>query len=115
MPIVRPCRFPGCPQRTADGYCEKHQHLRPQPWGSAHGTRRPNARQRGYTSEWTTRIQPAKLAADPLCEQCKRRGIVKLATEVDHITSLANGGTHDWANLQSLCHACHTAKTSRER
>ena len=36
------------------------------------------------------------------------------ATEVDHITNLAQGGTHHPDNLQSLCTPCHRAKTETE-
>lgn len=36
------------------------------------------------------------------------------ATEVDHITPKASGGTDDPANLQGICKACHRAKTQDE-
>ncbi|MBT3205587.1 MAG: hypothetical protein HOB14_00275 [Gammaproteobacteria bacterium] len=35
---------------------------------------------------------------------------------VDHIIEIKDGGSQlDERNLQSLCHACHNAKTSCER
>lgn len=37
------------------------------------------------------------------------------ASTVDHITPKAHGGTDDDINLQSLCWACHKAKTAKER
>jgi hypothetical protein len=38
------------------------------------------------------------------------------ASEVDHIVELADGGSfHDWANLRSLCHDHHKAKTLASR
>lgn len=49
-----------------------------------------------------------------LCVLCITTGRVSLATEVDHITGLAQGGTHDDDNLQSLCHDCHATKTARD-
>jgi hypothetical protein len=42
------------------------------------------------------------------------KGRLTPATEVDHIIALANGGTHDRSNLQSLCSACHINKTKQD-
>lgn len=97
----RPCRHPGCPRLTSGGYCMEHAQ------GSAR-TGRPSAHQRGYTSEWR-RIRRQVLDTFPLCRLCGAR-----ATEVDHITPLRLGGTHDLANLQPLCASCHRKKTSRQ-
>jgi 5-methylcytosine-specific restriction endonuclease McrA len=36
------------------------------------------------------------------------------AWELDHVVPLADGGTHELANLQTLCRPCHRAKTARE-
>jgi len=36
------------------------------------------------------------------------------ATEVDHIVPLAVGGDEDDSNLESLCAACHSRKTTRQ-
>lgn len=41
-----------------------------------------------------------------VCQRCRRAR----ATEVHHVVRLADGGTDDLANLQSLCHACHKAE-----
>lgn len=65
----------------------------------------------GSTRRWRT-TRAAKLDADPLCEwrRCRR-----LATEVDHIKPVSQGGDrYDWANLQSLCHPHHELKTLLE-
>lgn len=46
---------------------------------------------------------------------CKRCGIVRLDNECDHIQPLEQGGAAmDTSNLQTLCNACHAAKTKRE-
>jgi HNH endonuclease. len=37
-----------------------------------------------------------------------------VAKHVDHIIPKSQGGTDDDGNLQSLCAACHRAKTARE-
>jgi 5-methylcytosine-specific restriction protein A len=52
------------------------------------------------------------LAQEPLCRTCKAQGDTTPATDVDHILSLDKGGTNAMSNLQSLCHAHHSAKTA---
>ena len=34
--------------------------------------------------------------------------------ELDHVTPLIDGGTHDFKNLQTLCTPCHKDKTAKE-
>jgi 5-methylcytosine-specific restriction enzyme A len=51
---------------------------------------------------------------NPLCVNCQKKGITRLATERDHIINLAEGGTDDPGNTQGLCVDCHKAKTQRE-
>lgn len=48
------------------------------------------------------------------CEDCKRDGLLTLATEVDHIIPLAEGGTDDERNLRAINHDCHEKKTRAE-
>jgi hypothetical protein len=61
------------------------------------------------------RLRAKQLDDEPLCRHCKARGIVELATDVDHIVPIARGGAElDQSNLQSLCHLCHTRKTISE-
>jgi 5-methylcytosine-specific restriction enzyme A len=61
-----------------------------------------------YNSAAWKKIRLAKLARNPLCEKC----LCIKATDVDHICSIRTGGDPlAWDNLQSLCHACHSAKT----
>jgi len=63
------------------------------------------------TAAWR-RARSAKLARDPLCEQCLLRSKVVQATCVDHVTALADGGAaFDPGNLRSLCTSCHSEKT----
>ena len=52
-----------------------------------------------------------KLKLDPVCQSCG----TELATEVDHVTALEDGGKpYSLANLSSLCATCHGAKTAAE-
>jgi len=62
---------------------------------------------RGYGWAWQ-KIRRQVLFANPVC-RCGQP-----ANEVDHILPLARGGTHDIANLQALCKACHSRKTVSE-
>ena len=50
-----------------------------------------------------------------LCQDCAKLGLVVRAVEVDHIEPLHLGGSDAEDNLQSLCRACHRAKTEMER
>jgi len=68
---------------------------------------RPNANARGYGREWQ-RLRLMVLRREPLCRHCGAP-----ATDVDHIHRRALGGPDNMANLQALCHACHSRKTGR--
>lgn len=48
----------------------------------------------------------------PLCVMCDAKGIVTLATDLDHIIALTNGGADVPSNRQGLCHPCHEEKTA---
>lgn len=45
------------------------------------------------------------------CCECGRIAVIGM--EVDHIVSLARGGTDHPSNLRAMCRACHAAKTAR--
>lgn len=93
------------------GRCERHAPPRERE------THRPRRRQgssehaRVYgTKRWRI-LRARKLKADPVCEECGDA----LATEVDHITPLEEGGRpFAWGNLQSLDAQCHGRKTATE-
>jgi len=55
-----------------------------------------------------------RLAAEPLCRDCKARGIISAATVPDHIKPLALGGTDDDDNIRCLCGPCHEIKTAEQ-
>jgi 5-methylcytosine-specific restriction enzyme A len=69
---------------------------------------------RGYGWAWG-RLKARVLERQPLCQWCDRRGVVELATTVDHILPRARGGTDALANLQSLCAACAKDKDMLDR
>lgn len=61
-------------------------------------------------------LRADKLRANPLCEECEAKGLSVLATDVHHVSPVESvahemGMRHlmfSYANLQSLCHACHS-------
>lgn len=62
-------------------------------------------------------IRARVLRANPLCVMCEVKGIVTIATEVDHIIALTNGGVEDAnddSNRQGLCGPCHVEKTNAD-
>ncbi len=107
---LRPCRHPGCPELTRDGWCPAHK--------PRQAARRESAAWHGWYSLpiWTEGLRPGQLLREPFCQECARKGVRTRATDVDHIRDHKG----DWAlftardNLQSLCHTCHSRKTMRE-
>lgn len=79
--------------------------------GEARGHRvAGSAARRGYGWAWA-KARSAFLARNPLCAQC---GVA--ATDVDHIVPHRGDRQAFWdaSNWQSLCKACHGAKTAKE-
>lgn len=121
MPVSakRPCRHPGCRQLIeAGGYCEEHK--RPAR-GSFSDADRGTRHERGYGSKWD-KIRERILRRDNgLCQECLRNGRLTVvghkpfSAYCDHIVPKAEGGTDDDSNLQTLCRACHQAKTDAEK
>lgn len=66
---------------------------------------------------WKDRLRPEQLAREPYCRECWERKRERVwATDVDHVRP-HRGDLRlflDPGNLQSLCHACHSAKTAKE-
>lgn len=69
---------------------------------------------RGYGYAWEKLRAQALDRDNGLCVPCTGKGRVTIATQVDHRTAKAQGGTDDLSNLQSICDACHREKTARE-
>lgn len=110
MPIAapRPCTKPGCGRLVHDGSGRCALHPK-QAW-----TKRPEATKR-MTGRPLQRARAELFAADPLCAECKRHGLVALATQRDHIKPLEEGGADVTENTQGLCDDCHDAKSKAER
>ena len=113
MRSKRPCRHPGCPSLTTDGWCDRH---RPAP---RQAERKASAAYHGWYSKpiWVKRLRPAQLMREPFCRECGKRGFRTPAVVVDHIVPFRG----DWelfvssGNHQSLCKYHHDQKTAREQ
>ena len=46
------------------------------------------------------------------CQACGERGRLSVASQVDHIIPVINGGTDDDGNLRAVCIDCSEAKAS---
>ena len=70
------------------------------------------------TGRWLQRIRRQHFNEHPLCVECKNEGRVELATQLDHITALVNGGPDfdrdEGENRQGLCDRHHKLKTERD-
>ena len=110
---LRPCRHPGCPELTRDGWCEKH--MPP----ARKSRKKASAAYHSWYSKsiWTDDLRPAQLTREPWCRVCAAQGWRTRAVVVDHIVPFRG----DWAlfispeNHQSLCKFHHDQKTARER
>ena len=63
------------------------------------------------------RIRARVLANNPLCVRCEAKGRITIATQVDHIIALVNGGSddkHDDSNRAGICDMCHIDKTAED-
>ena len=109
---LRPCRHPGCTVLVSDGYCDAHR-----PKDRDRRSQEAQAWRWMYqTDKWTKDLQPVQLLQEPFCRACAQRGLRVRATDVDHIEPHRGDWTKftDQANLQSLCHSCHSRKTALE-
>jgi 5-methylcytosine-specific restriction protein A len=112
---MRHCAQPGCPEIVQRGRCARHavtkEHERPN-----YDTRRL------YRSARWFALRARVLAAQPFCSEPVATGGVtgvcgRPTTDVDHVRPHAGDDALFWnpANLKAKCHACHSAKTARER
>lgn len=68
------------------------------------------------TSRWH-KLAKAFIEDHPLCEECKRKGIIKAAECVDHIDPwpICEDYFFDRRNLQALCNNCNNLKGQRDK
>ena len=65
------------------------------------------------TIQWR-KLRLVKLNESPVCVICEKRGLTELATTVDHIKPISQGGDPfpDLDGLMALCERCHNEKTA---
>jgi 5-methylcytosine-specific restriction protein A len=102
-----------CPGKTRDrgGFCDKHQDRARKPWEGS------GWRKRTMSGGAWAKLRKQILERDAYqcrCEECRLTGEIHEATEVDHVVSLARGGTDDPSNLQAISAEHHRSKTQRE-
>ncbi len=107
MSAPKPCSQPGCGVLVRDGTsrCPKHKR---EAWAKS-----PTAAKR-VTGRRLQALRERLFTDNPLCVECERQGRVTLATQRDHVISLAEGGTDEDDNVQGLCRACHDTKSRQE-
>lgn len=107
---LKPCRHPGCPVLTREGWCDRH---RPQ------HKRRVSTDYHGWYNLpiWVNVLRPEQLLREPFCRACAAKGVRTYATVVDHIRPHRGRWELfvDMSNLQSLCKSCHDRKTALEQ
>lgn len=69
-----------------------------------------------YQSRRWRKVRALKIARNPICEECAKKGVVSDKNlVVDHIKPINQGGAPlDMENLQTLCSPCHNRKSGRE-
>ncbi len=97
------CQYGALTQRTR---CEVHE----REYQQRELARRGTAAQRGYDAAWR-RLRRTILERDGYrCVWCGSP-----ATQVDHLTPKAHGGTDDPANLGASCGSCNSARGGMTR
>jgi 5-methylcytosine-specific restriction protein A len=66
---------------------------------------------RTNSTHWR-RLRARQLMLEPLCRECRKKGLIKSGNEVDHIDGDSFNNSAD--NLQTLCKPCHSSKTAKE-
>lgn len=102
------CARRGCVALTYNRHCDLHAAEAKKDRDTWIDANRASSAKRGYDHKWRY-IRSLFLKQNPLCKECQR-----VATDVDHIIALRDGGTNKFTNLQALCHSCHSRKTARE-
>lgn len=114
MPLkpLKPCAHPGCGVLTIQAFCIKHEGQHKQE--RSNWSKQESPKDRGYGYTWTKIRKLVMLRDGGICQVCQANGIVKEATEVDHIIPKHKGGDDSESNLQAICKKCHQEKTALE-
>ena len=105
----KPCNRCGVLVRDGTSRCPVHK-----PIGKWGDPSRGSSSERGYGWQWQQTRKRILSRDKGLCQVCIKVGKFRPGRDVDHIVHKADGGTDDDANLQTICPACHKAKTAQE-
>jgi 5-methylcytosine-specific restriction enzyme A len=98
--LKRPCRQPGCPAVTHQGYCDRHRRQHHQQYRQS---RTDKPEQAFYRSRAWREASEQYRRAHPMCEVCK----TKLSALVHHVKPIKAGGAPmDPSNWQAVCRSC---------
>lgn len=69
-----------------------------------------------YTNRWK-KLRLTQMTKNPLCENCLAMGMTRPGAIADHIKEARDHPElfFSLSNLQTLCHGCHSHKTTKER
>ncbi|GHV12204.1 hypothetical protein FACS1894219_04680 [Clostridia bacterium] len=95
----KPCTFPGCPNLTPGTYCDTHRKAEAKRYNRYE---RNPATAKHYNGAWK-KIRADYIAANPLCEMCRRESYLVPASLVHHIRFVEDGGRAETSNLMSVC------------
>lgn len=110
----RPCRKQGCRNFCEQGQCYCNEHRKENHRNYNKYERNEESSDFYSSTEWRA-TSKAFREEHPLCEECLKSGRIRPAQLVDHIVPIRQGGAKlDPSNLQSLCNACHSAKSIKE-
>jgi 5-methylcytosine-specific restriction protein A len=113
--MMKLCSHPGCRVIVSGARCDRHEKQR----ATGRYQVRKAGERPGYFAMYGRKWREARLvhlAEHPLCLECLTAALIVPATEVDHIVPHKGDMATFWdrKNLQSLCIACHSAKTAKE-
>jgi len=81
------------------------------PWRNDEAARRHTSAT--YGAAWRRARAECLRRAKWRC-QIRLEGCQGAASQVDHITPVSEGGTHDQSNLRATCTACHAKVTAQQ-
>jgi 5-methylcytosine-specific restriction enzyme A len=115
---LKPCRTIGCPNLTRERYCNQHTNGLAKERSYYDRFIRDKDSKKFYNSKaWNIAREQALIRDNRLCQHCLNRKRITYADMVDHIVPIKI----NWElrvsinNLQSLCNACHRAKTEADK
>lgn len=111
--MKKPCARAGCRELVDLGvrWCDAHK----VEYSRQDALQRGTARERGYNARWEREAR-AYRNDHPLCAECERQGRLVRGVLVDHVVPHKGDQTLFWdrSNWQTLCDACHRAKSAAE-